>query len=101
MAWSEREADVQLEVTVKDFLFGIPNTERNAKVINFILIFTKFFIYRQKLFHQGALELIQFLRELRKRLQVEKCLFTVEGKLQQFGKWSRIYLADPQISALD
>lgn len=91
--WFDREADIQLSVSLRAFLFGVPNTVPQAKIINFVLLFTKFFVYRQKLFHQGSLCLLHFLKELRLRLQVEKYLNTIEDKRHLFGKWQRIYTA--------
>lgn len=93
VAWFDREVDLDINVTMKDFLFGVSDTQPNAKVMNFVLIFTKFFIYRQKLFHRGSLEMLHFLREFRTRLQVEKYLTTLEGKQQQFRRWNGIYSA--------
>lgn len=91
--WFNREADIQLNISVRAFLFGVPSTTPHAKVINFLVLFAKFFIYRQKLYHQGSLSLIHLLRELRLRLQVEKHLTTLEGKTKNFRKWQRIYNA--------
>lgn len=53
-SWFAREADVQLQVSPRAFLFGVPDSLPQAKVINFVMLFAKFFIYRQKLFHQGS-----------------------------------------------
>lgn len=93
IAWMEREANLQLSISLRAFLFGVPDELTQSKVINFILLFTKFFIYRQKLFHQGSLILIHFLRELRLRLQVEKYITTIEGKPSHFNQWKRMYTA--------
>lgn len=96
VAWFEREADVHLDVPIKEFLFGVPSSEPQARVINFVLIFTKFFVYRQKLFHEGSLELMHYLKEFRRRLQVEKYLISIEGKRtsSEDGIESTLRLAD-------
>lgn len=39
-AWFDRETDLQLNFSPRIFLFGIPNTTPQTKVINFILLFT-------------------------------------------------------------
>lgn len=57
-AWFDREAGIQLNISMRAFLFGIPKAAPHAKVINFLALFAKFFIYRQKLYHQGSLSLI-------------------------------------------
>lgn len=93
IAWFDREVDIHLNISLRSFLFGIPDTAPNARIINFVILFAKFFIYRQKLFHQGSLDLVHFLREFRTRLQVEKYLTTLENKRHHFQKWKRTYAA--------
>lgn len=93
VAWFARETDLHLHVSLRTFLFGLPDTVPNAGVINFILIFTRFYIYRQKLFHQASLHLMQFLRELRLRLHIEKYITAKDNKPFLFTKWQRIYVA--------
>lgn len=92
-SWFAREVDVQLQISPRAFLFGVPDSLPQAKIINFIILFAKFFIYRQKLFHQGSLDLTHFLRELRLRLQIEQYITNSENKRQIFDKWRRIYTA--------
>lgn len=91
--WFDRETDLQLNVSLRAYLFGVPKDTPQAKVINFLLIFVKFYVYRQKLFHQGSLSLIHVLQELRARLQVEKYLTTIENKPSHFNRWRRIFNA--------
>lgn len=93
VAWFEREADLNLNISLKIFLFGIPTKTPQSKVVNFVLLFSKFFIYRQKLFHRGSLELTHFLRDLKVRLQVGRYLTAIAGKRNHFNKWQRIYSA--------
>lgn len=92
-SWFDRETDIQLNLSTRAYLFGVPESLPHAKNINFILLFTKFYIYRQKLFHQGSLTLIHFLRELRTRLSVEKYLTNLENKRHHFYKWQRTFAA--------
>lgn len=89
--WFNRETDIQLNVSLRAFLFGVPPDTPKAKVINFLLLFFKFFLYRQKLFYQGSLSLIHILQELKTRLRVEKYLTKIEHKPSHFTQWSRIY----------
>lgn len=91
VAWFDREADLQLSVSLRAFLFGVTPGVPQAKTINFLLLFTKFYVYRQKLYHQGSLSLIHLLGELRRRLQVERHLTLLEGKANGFRRWQRIY----------
>lgn len=91
--WFDQEVGIQLNISARAFLFGVTESLPMAKNINFVLLFTKFYIYRQKLFHQGSLILVHFLRELRTRLHVEKYLTMVENKRNHFQKWQRTYTA--------
>lgn len=59
--WTATEADIQIDMSTRSFLFGIPVIAPQDKVVNFLLLFLKFYIYRQKLFHQGKLCILQFL----------------------------------------
>lgn len=93
ITWFEEETQTQLHVSLRAFLFGVPEDIMNSKVINFIILFVKFFIYRQKLFHQGVLDLTHFLHEFRTRLQIEEYLMKIENKQHRFHKWQRIYKA--------
>lgn len=72
--WFDRKADIQLNVSLRAFLFGVPAATPQAEVINFLLLFTKFYVYRQKLFHRGSMSLIHLLQELRTRLHVHRKL---------------------------
>lgn len=85
ITWIDREANLQIDISVRAFLFGIPEAVPQARLINFILLFTKFFIYRQKLFYQGSLSLIHFLQEMRQRILVEKYLNTIEKRPHFFN----------------
>lgn len=66
--WLDREAGIQFNMSLRARLFGVPTSHPRAKVVNFLSIFVKFYIYRQKLFHEGSLSTLQLLRELRLRL---------------------------------
>lgn len=65
-AWLLQVEDLRLEnITTKYFLFGLPPTMPKSNKINAIFMSMKFYIYRQRLFHEGRLELTQWLRDLR------------------------------------
>lgn len=79
-----------VEVSLFEFLFGIHPSAPLARVVNFLLLFVKFFIHRQKLFHQGELNLTHFLQDLRYRLRIEKYLTALEGRSHRFRIWANI-----------
>lgn len=48
-----------------ELLFGIRHTDDEDFRLNFIILLGKFFIYREKLFGYGRLDLYKFLMELK------------------------------------
>lgn len=89
--WFSRVEDLRLEeIPIKYILLGLPQLAPNARKINAILISVKFFIHRQRLFHQGKLDLIHWLGEFRARLLVEREISSRENKLKRFATWKRI-----------
>lgn len=91
--WFATEVDIQIDMSSRSFLFGISVDRPQDKMVNFLLLLVKFYIYRQKLFHQGKFCLLQFLRELRSRLQVEKYILKLENKSSRFAPWNKVYMA--------
>lgn len=77
------------KLTPKDILFGVPTGHPKGKIINTILLLAKYFIHRQKLFHEGELCLLQWLKEFRARLRQEKWILTKIGKPEKFGVWGK------------
>lgn len=89
--WFDRVENLALDtLSPKHFLFGIPKAAAKAQTINFILMTTKFFVFRQRLFHGGNLELTHWLREFKMKLLIERNILSCEGKLQRFSRWRRI-----------
>lgn len=92
--WFENSVDIRMQnLSLKDFVFGIEPSSNRGKIINYILLQTKYFVHRQKLFHQGDLRLLHFLQELKVKLRCEKFISRQEGKTARFKKWEQIFLA--------
>lgn len=91
--WLSLNGDIHIQTNMKQFLFGFPKTHPQVKIINLLSLAAKHFIYRQKLFHAGNLELIHFLREFRAKLGIEKFICMKENKIRKFARWNRIYNA--------
>lgn len=90
-SWFYFADDLYLDqLSIKEFVFGLPKTHHRSSIINTILMNICFYIQRQKLFHNGQLDLLHWLRELRNKLRVEKWICSRTGKLGQFNKWNRI-----------
>lgn len=91
--WMDQNTGLEMDVSAKEILLGVHPTVPNSRKINFIAIQVKFFILRQKLVHNGSLPLVQFLREFRTRLQMEKQICFQEGKSEKFRCWERTLAA--------
>lgn len=60
--WATQQTDIQLaNVELLEYMLGVPKDNPQAKVLNFIKLSCKFFIYRQKLYHEAKLDLDAFL----------------------------------------
>lgn len=80
-------------LSTKDILLGAIMHTKETSMANFIAMFTKYYIQRQKLFHEGNLSLIGWLAEFRKRLLSERYICALEGKASRFAKWNRVLQA--------
>ena len=60
-------------------------------VINYITLYTKYYINRQRLFHQGELSFVQWLREIKRDVATMKYGFKSKKQNWKFEKWIRIY----------
>lgn len=89
--WATRQINIQLEnIQLCEYMLGIPQENPQSKVLNFIILSCKFYIYRQKLYHEGKTDLTAFLRELRAKLKIEKYICVLEGKADKFNRWRSI-----------
>lgn len=91
--WLLQNANFDLPLSSENVIFGIAMDSPSAKVSNSLFIYTKFFIYRQRLFHGSDLNLLHFLMELRSKIKVEKFLTDLEQKPNKFKGWKPILLA--------
>lgn len=64
---------------------------RRFYVVNALLIYSHFYVYRQKLHHDCNLDFIQWSAELRARLKIERHICYLEKKEKKFKKWEKVY----------
>lgn len=91
--WLAREANLHITITVEEYIFGFPCHSPKDRVINAIILHSKFYTYRQNLYHNGTLSVLHFLQELRKKLHTEDFLCQLENKQAKFRGWRKIYNA--------
>lgn len=64
--WCEAHLDISLSnLTALQITLGFTDKIRYVRIVNWILLTTKFYIQRQRLFHDTQLSLIGFLAEAR------------------------------------
>lgn len=91
MHWFRDADNLYLDqLTTQEFVFGVKKECHKSVVINAILLYIRHYIHRQKLFYEGKLELLPWLREFRGKLQIEKWICARTGKARSFDKWNRI-----------
>lgn len=77
-------------ISLKEFLLGVPKDFPHASVVNYALLWVKFFIHRQKLFGGGVLNLDHWIGELRLKLLTERRICEEEGKPSKFKRWETL-----------
>lgn len=93
-SWFDNMVGLQLQtIDCREFIFGTDVSTSKGNIINSILLYTKYFVHRQKLFHQSDLTLLHFLQELKVKLTCEKFISCQEGKSGRFRKWEAILSA--------
>lgn len=68
-------------------MLGIPPENPQARMSNYIILVSKFYIFRQKLYYESKLDLTAFLNEFRNKLKIEKYICALERKTDQFKHW--------------
>lgn len=91
-AWLRRAGGPDISrLSPRDIILGLPASPgAPSGIINYITIFTKYFIQRQKLFHGGCLSLLEWLAELKTKLSSERYMCAIERKPSRFSKWEKI-----------
>lgn len=92
--WFASQVNIYLaNTTVDEFMLGVPKEEPQARILNLTILTCKFYIFRQKLYHDSKLEFLGFLRELRYKLPIEKYICSLEGKASRFNIWNSVLSA--------
>lgn len=93
--WFDTQANFQLLfITPKEAVLGVDDASPRGSMVNFILLHFRFFVHRQKLFHNSKMDIVHWLAELRTRLNTLKANLKMDGKSHIFRQW------DPIIRAL-
>lgn len=92
--WLAQQANINLnQITPKEAIFGVDDQSIRGKITNFILLHFRFYIHRQRLFHDSKFELTHWLSELRLRLRCLRNNLQQEGKIRHFRSWNHLLQA--------
>lgn len=91
-SWRTNGPDIA-SLSPEEILLGAVLPTKTAPMLNYISLFTKAFIHRQKLFFNGDMGLIGWLGELKKKLLMEECICRSEGRAQSFARWRSVLQA--------
>ena len=89
--WLKNVIGLSIDEEIEEgLLFNNPGKIVESKIENFILLNVKFYIYRQRLFHNNHLNVLEWALEFREKLRIEKQICSQEGKLRKFKIWEKI-----------
>ena len=83
--WWYTVSDTTIHCFVLDIIFGIANPEKNVilNVLNFLIMFVKYFVYKTKL-NSKELNIVHLKYELRDRIVFEKSILFQQNKCDEF-----------------
>lgn len=86
--WLARHANINLDqITPKEAILGVDDLSSAGRITNFVLLHFRFFLHRQRIFHDNKFELIHWLSELRLRLRCLRNNLQEDGKIRHFACW--------------
>lgn len=95
--WCTNHINISIaDLTTAEKILGfLSDTNNNnvERIQNWIVLIAKYYIHREKLFNQGRLSVLAFLREAKKKLYTEFLACQLEGKPRKFRKFVRFYQA--------
>lgn len=92
--WFSQYLDCSLShLSEIEVILGLSSREPQQKLLNWVLMYAKFYIQKKKLFYAANISLIEFLAELKVKLSIEKRACLWEGKPKKFQCWNRLSFA--------
>ena len=91
--WIDNSLGITAPLSAIDVLFGIPfENDRALRVLNYIIIYGKWFIYRANLNCEQHLFFLSFLQGLKSHIDTERHIMYISNKCDEFeDKWSLLY----------
>lgn len=93
--WARGHTHLSLDrISPKEIVLAVDNKSPKGGIINFMLLHFRFFVHRQKLFHDSKMDITHWLSELRVRLSCMERNLKMDGKGHLFKHW------EPMVRAL-
>jgi hypothetical protein len=73
------------------YYFGFPSNTDAMNVLNFCLLYTKYYIYIQKIVQNNNLDLYACLAQIKSALDIEHHICSIQNQQPKFDKFLFIY----------
>ena len=73
-----------------DLLFGLTQNEPNSDIVNLVILRVKFYVYRQRLYHNCQLDILQWIREFKMSLLSVQYVCNLENKPKNSERWMKV-----------
>lgn len=85
-SWFHRELNIDIEVLQSQYFLGLPPTHKNCKIINSLILYFKYYVHRQKLFHDCEMCVTSLLAEIKLKIKTEKPSCALQNKTHLFNR---------------
>jgi hypothetical protein len=92
--WWKAITDTNLVVGIYDLILGLPNDEKNSIInqFNFVLLYTRYYIYANKQAGKAKLHLYELLIKLKTRLEIMQNIALENKQEKKFEEnWSELF----------
>ena len=92
LSWWHRMSDTCIGETIEEYLlFGYLGNSDIELVLNYCMLYGKWYIYSKKIHERNDIDFYDFLVQLKNRLYIEKNKCIRDNNEQCFEKWNCIY----------
>ena len=74
----------------ESIIFGFQIMEEEFKVLNYCILYAKFYIYKHKIWGDNEIHLYEYLCELKVAIKIEKFINIKNGTMKHFSKFNHI-----------
>lgn len=61
VAWFRRQLNIDIDVSQDHFFLGLPSSCKNFRIVNSLILYFKYYVHREKLFHNCEMSLTSLL----------------------------------------